>query len=464
MTGSGGVGERDGGWALRRTGVAGAVGLLLTLTVLAVPTLRFAYRSQGGHLVLETTVTLIAALAALLIYGRYRRSGALGELLLVYALSMLSATALFLVTLPVLLDHDTGRTASSWAALIVRLAGGLLILAAALVPPQRQHRVAQPSREVAVVVAAVAAVAALVLVLASRLPEAVEVTVQAEASGRPTFDGHPLVLAVQLVNLLCFAVASVVFTRRAAMTGDEMLGWFGAACALGAWARVNYLLFPSLYTDWLYSGDVLRLGFYLLLLVGAVREIRAYWAAQAEVAVEAERRRLARDLHDGVVQELGWIRSELARGPERSPTLMAAADRTLAEARRALTALTMPPDEPLASAVQRAVGEVGDRYDVPVRLLLDDSVRVPARHREELVRVAREAVVNAARHSGSPSVTVTLSAGVLTVGDVGRGFDPAYGRHGGFGLTSMRERADAIGAVLRITSAPGRGTCVEVTW
>jgi signal transduction histidine kinase len=242
-----------------------------------------------------------------------------------------------------------------------------------------------------------------------------------------------------------------------------MLTWFGAACALAAWARVNYLLFPSLYTDWLYVGDVFRLGFYVLLLVGAVREIRAYWEAQAAVAVSAERRRLARDLHDGVVQELGWIRSAVA-GSHTVPGVGAAADRALAEARRALTALTQDPDEPLASAVGRAVCEVGDQYDVPIHLSVDKSVEVPVVHREELVRVAREAAVNAARHSGSSTISVTLSQGRLTVGDQGRGFDPAYRRAGGFGLTSMRERAEAIGAALTITSVLGNGTCVEVTW
>jgi signal transduction histidine kinase len=312
-------------------------------------------------------------------------------------------------------------------------------------------------------VAATAGVAVVVLILAAQLPDAVAVTVRPEASGQPSLDGHPVVLIAQLLNLACYAVASVIFTRRAARTGDDMLGWLGAACALAAWARVDYLLFPSLYTDWLYTGDVLRLGFYVLLLVGAFREIRAYWEAQAVVAVEAERRRLARDLHDGVVQELGWIRTTIAR-EHTMPGVVAAADRALAEARRALTALTEGPDEPLASAVGRTVCEVGDRYDVPVRLSLDESVDVPAVHREELVRVAREAAVNAARHSGSSAIRVTLSPGCLTVGDDGRGFDPAYGRNGGFGLTSMRERADAIGAALRITSVLGNGTCVEVTW
>ena len=107
---------------------------------------------------------------------------------------------------------------------------------------------------------------------------------------------------------------------------------------------------------------------------------------------------------------------------------------------------------------------VGDRLGVPITLTLDEAVVVAPAVRDGLVGVAREAVTNAARHSGSPTVQVTLSHRRLTVGDDGSGFDPAYGRPGGFGLTSMRERADAIRAALTITSAPGHGTCVEVTW
>lgn len=450
--------------ARSRSLTAAAIGLLLTIAVLTVPSVRFAYRSPNGHLVVETTVTLVAALVALLLYGRYRRSSSLGELLLVYAMSLFSVTALALLTLPWLLGEEHGRAASSWAALLVRLLGGGLVLLSALVPWERVHRVAQPWREVVVVAGSTVVLAASVVILSARFPDAVMVQVSAEESGSPSFDSPPAVMAAQIANLLCFAVAAVVLTRRASRTGDDLIGWFAAACALGVWARVNYLLFPSIYTDWFYTGDLLRLGFYLLLLVGAVREIRAYWEAQTEVAAEAERRRLARDLHDGVVQELGWIRSELSRGSGSSDAVRAAADRALAEARRALRALTEPADEALSSAVGRAVVEVGDRYDVPVRLALDDTVRVPPAHREQLVRVAREAVVNAVRHSGCPWVRVTLSPGSMTIGDDGRGFDPTYNGNGGFGLTSMRERAEAIGAVLRVDSSPGRGTCVEVTW
>jgi signal transduction histidine kinase len=107
---------------------------------------------------------------------------------------------------------------------------------------------------------------------------------------------------------------------------------------------------------------------------------------------------------------------------------------------------------------------VGDRLGVPITLTLDEAVEVTPTVRDGLVGVAREAVTNAAQHSGSSIVRVTLSDRRLIVGDDGGGFDPAYGRPGGFGLTSMRERADSVGAALTITSAPGHGTRVEVTW
>jgi signal transduction histidine kinase len=455
-----------GGIAVRRTVAAAGFGLLVTVAVLGLPPLRFAYRSAGGHLVLETAVTLVAALVALLLYGRYRRQPSLSTLLLVHALSLLALSALFFVTLPAVVRPGFDSATTSWAALVLRLAGALLVMTAALVPSDAVRVGVRPARDVVLVLLGVVGVGAVTWALASWLPDAVTVAVSAEESARPTFDGHPVVLFVQVVDLVCYAVAAVVFTRRSANEGDDLLGWVGAAAAAAVWARVCYLLFPSLYTDWFYAGDLLRLAMYLLLLVGAVREIRDYWEAQAAVAVDAERRRLARDLHDGVVQELGYIRSESLRPSDDGAMarISASAMRGLDETRRAMTALTASPDEALSTALRRTAAEVGDRYDVPVELSVDETVFVPPDTREQLVRIAREAVSNAARHAGTQVITVVLRPGCLEVGDAGRGFDPSRGREGGFGLTSMRERAEAIGATVDVESEPGRGSRVRVTW
>jgi signal transduction histidine kinase len=452
--------------AVRRTVAAAGFGLLVTATVLAVPSLRFAYRSVGGHLVLETAVTLVAALVALLLYGRYRRRPSLSTLLLVHAMSLLALSALLFVTLPGVVRPDLDSAAASWAALVVRLVGALLVVAAALVPSDSVRVGVRPARDLAVVLLGIVGLGAVTWVLAAGFPDLVTVSVSAEESSRPAFDGHPAVFVVQVVDLACYAVAAVVFTRRSALEDDELLGWVGAASAVAVSARVCYLLFPSLYTDWLYVGDLLRLAMYVLLLVGAVREIRGYWAAQAAVAVDVERRRLARELHDGVVQELGYIRSQSLRPSDDGAMarIGASATRAIDETRRAMTTLTAAPDEALATALRRTAAEVGDRYDVAVELTLDESVAVPPRTREQLVRIAREAVSNAARHAGTPAITVALRSGCLEVADSGRGFDPSRGREGGFGLTSMRERAAAIGAAVHVESEPERGTRVTVTW
>ena len=113
-----------------------------------------------------------------------------------------------------------------------------------------------------------------------------------------------------------------------------------------------------------------------------------------------------------------------------------------------------------------AVTEVAERYQVKLDLDLTSDIRLPAPQRQAFVRIACEAVTNAARHSGAGRVDLRLErrgSGVrLWVSDQGHGFDPAD-PGGGFGLTSMRARANSVGAELIVSSSPGQGSQVEVT-
>jgi hypothetical protein len=95
--------------------------------------------------------------------------------------------------------------------------------------------------------------------------------------------GHPLLVAAQVFTVVCFLTAAYLFTAQAQRSTDQLLRLLGPACVLAGFARINYALFPSLYSQWLYTGDILRTAFYLLLLVGAAREIRAFWVAHARV-------------------------------------------------------------------------------------------------------------------------------------------------------------------------------------
>jgi signal transduction histidine kinase len=276
-------------------------------------------------------------------------------------------------------------------------------------------------------------------------------------------------LIPQLLTLVCFAVAAVAFTVQARSRDDVLLRWLGPACALGAFARLNYLLFPPERADWLYSGSLLRTGSYLLLLIAAGREISRHWALQAQAAVVEDRRRLAREMHDGVLQELAYIRSEVAAFEgSRVDRILAASDRALDEARQMLEALGRSDDEPLGLVLHRAVEQLAQRYGVTLDLELDESVVVDRPQRHALVRIAREAVLNAVRHGSVDRVKVELGpdggdGSRLRISDDGPGFDLATPRTG-FGLTSMRERAEALPGTFELTTRPDEGTTVVVRW
>src|SRR5206468_9732897 len=158
-------------------------------------------------------------------------------------------------------------------------------------------------------------------------------------------DGNAVVAVSQLLIAALFVVASLGFTQIAERSRDELLLWLGAGCAFSAFARVNYFIFPSLYSEWVYTGDALRLSFYALLFVGAAREIGIYQRAYAEARVLEERRRIARDLHDGLAQELAFMVTTTRKlvdaryGDQELAQLASAAERGLDESRRAIASL-----------------------------------------------------------------------------------------------------------------------------
>lgn len=456
--------------AIALTLFAWAVGLVVNAAILGTPYLVFGYHSPALHLVLDSVDACIAFLVAYLIYGRFLRTRRLQDLLLAEGFFLLGLTGLLLsLAVPHLPDLQP-RTVEVWLPLALRSTGALLIVAGAAAG---DRRIRQPVRHWPLLAPwALLAVVALAMWWAHDLvPEAISPSPPASAM-RPVIDGHPLVLVAQSLGAVCFLAASALFARQAGRSDDELLLWLGPACALGGFARVSYVLFPSLYSDWLYTGDVLRTLSYVLLLLGATREIRRYWSAHARAAVLDDRRRLARELHDGVVQELSYIRAEAHGLPYEDglrERILTASERGLDEARAAVDALGRSPDEPLGYVLHRAARQVADRYGARVVVELDDAVDADEAQRHALVRITREAVSNAIRHGRADSVRIRLArdSGTrrLVVGDDGRGFDDETAAGGtGYGLTSMRERATALPGRFTLTSSPGGGTTVEVTW
>lgn len=459
-----GAPARGGPSAVVLTGAGWVIGIGVTVLILATPYLQFGYRSSSLRLALESVDGSVALLLSYLIHGRSARSHRLQDLLLAQGLLMLAVASLGLAFLGETLAGLGPQTLDVWLPLVLRVAGSLLIAAAALSGGRRVVR------RLALQWIPWLLVAPILLVLwldRHGLPAALDRTPPPSAQ-HPVITGHPALLVAHVASALCFVIASVAFTLQVHGRADELLRWLGPSCALAAFARINYVLFPSLYSDWFYTGDALRTLSYLLLLAGAAREIQQYWSAQARVAVLEDRRRLARELHDGVVQELGYIRIEAhSITPGLRERVIAACDRGLDEARAAIDTLGRGADEPLAVVLHKAARQMVERYGGRLVVDLDRSITATPDQRHALVRITREAVSNAVRHGGAGRVRLRLvreeGSRHLFVEDDGAGFDVSA-PSAGYGLTSMRERSLGLPGVFTIDSTPGRGTVVGVAW
>jgi signal transduction histidine kinase len=448
--------------------LAAVVAGVMTDLVLMVPSLHFAYRSVRLHAMLETAATLIALLTAYLLLGRLRQRRELTDLLMFLGLGVLATTNLLFAAIPAVIWANP-HAFSTWTTLMGGAFGAALLAAAAVVPGRRLRTYARVTRTASV--AAIVGLLGLGLAVGAiveRLPVGVDPALSPVRSNG-LLVGNGVIVVTQMVIGVLFAIAAIGFTARAERHGDDLLLWLGAGSAVGAFARVNYFIFPSLYSEWVYTGDVLRLSFYILLFVGAAREIGVYQRAFAQARVLDERRRIARDLHDGVAQELAFIAAstrDLSNGgDQRLEPIASAAERGLDESRRAIVQLSQRIDEPFDLALIQTVEDVAQRLGARVAVEAEPAPGLAPDRQEQLLRIVREAMTNAVRHGSANNVKVRFSNGGvlrLRVEDDGTGFDASDVHSRGFGLVVMRERAKAIGGHLEIESAPLGGTQIEV--
>lgn len=212
--------------------------------------------------------------------------------------------------------------------------------------------------------------------------------------------------------------------------------------------------------------------------VGTVEDVTEQKRAQQALLEmrQAERRRIARDLHDVVLQDLAGAlqglqatRAELAVSDTQIGLNQEidALRRAVDGLRNAIYDLRFEKEQPFVRAVESLV-EFNRQLLPESRIGLSISGGIPelrGRVGVELLRVLQEALANVRRHSGARRVEVGLASrgtGLrATVYDDGRGFDPASTRKG-FGLPGMEERITALGGELTIESGPGRGASVEI--
>jgi signal transduction histidine kinase len=450
--------------------VTAIASVVATVTFASIPQLSFRYQWQTENLALETAASLIALLACFLVFGRLHRRTRLNELMLAWALAVLSLSNLMLVTVPIVADWAPDYL-TVWAAPAARSLGAGLFVLAAFVPnrPLRRSGLALAVSAVGMTTAVLLA-ALLDPALVRRLPPGVIASLAPGSPAQPDLHPHPAQLALQLAVVLLCGLATIGFLRRSRRLGDKFSGWLAIAAVLAAASHVNYLLYPAVNVQSLYTGDVFRFAFYAVLLIGSMREISSYWHALSKAAVLEERQRIACDLHDGVAQELAYLARNLntlsgIADEERLTPLRRAVERAQLESRRAISAMAATSGQPFEVALAEAAADVADRYHVELDMDITSDIRLSAARREAFVRIACEAVTNAARHSGTDRVYLGVERGGsgvrLWVSDEGHGFDIAA-PGGGFGLTSMRERAHSVGAELMVSSAPGHGSQVEV--
>jgi two-component system nitrate/nitrite sensor histidine kinase NarX len=205
-----------------------------------------------------------------------------------------------------------------------------------------------------------------------------------------------------------------------------------------------------------------------------------YEHAQALAALQ-ERQRLAQNLHDAVNQSLfsaGLIADVLPRLWERDP---AEARKSLNDLRRLTRAAQAEMRALLAELRPSAITdtELGDliyllgnalagRINVPVTINVAKEILLPAEVQVAFYRVCQEALNNIAKHAKASRVSVDLkhddAAVELCIRDNGRGFDSEQTHAGHFGLSMMRERAEAAGAQLTVVGQPGHGTELTLHW
>jgi len=205
----------------------------------------------------------------------------------------------------------------------------------------------------------------------------------------------------------------------------------------------------------------------------------------ADIGVAEERRRIAREMHDGLAQTLAdaVLQTDLAgmaaqSNPERLGAdlkdLRTLLERAMRELREFMSELHRRDQAPgtLFAALDAMSRDFARRYQIPTTVASHgDDTALPSAVQHAALAIARQALTNVRAHARATAVTiraeVTPEECAVSVGDNGMGFDlsahrsrPAAPHH--LGLTSMRERAALVGGILRIETAPGQGTTITV--
>jgi signal transduction histidine kinase len=255
--------------------------------------------------------------------------------------------------------------------------------------------------------------------------------------------------------------------------GDETLGWMTLFSPTT----------PACETRWWRVVLIEAIARQAALALHHTRVVDLQRRDERRKAILEERNRLARDIHDNLAQGFAAILMQLQATQRQTasvlPVHVAAGIDTavelarthLTEARRSVGALrpNVGQEEDIATALKRVVSLARRTGQIPIELLADELPRLGDGVEREIISIAQEALTNAVRHSCAKRIVIRAEAdgsvGLrLSVADDGRGMISEAPAPSGFGMTSMQERAEKIGASLTIVTGPRKGTEVVLAW
>ena len=473
-----------------------------TFIIVFAPSASPAVVNPQLSLVIDSVASLVAVAVATLGWVRFREGHDEAALLRAAALLVLgSVNALFIGAIVFHLERGFGLSLDEpsqlplWAMVLARaLAAGLLI-AAGLTAIGRWRGIGRPV--LALWLPSILAVAAVVLAtgIQGSLPNLVSVrameALRADPSAPLLAGEAPLLIAVEAALAVAYLAAAALSYRAYAQQGRGTDAVLAVGLIVAAFSQVLYAIHPGTYSSIVTVGDLLRISFYAVMLstlaVEVRGDIRALRDANQELtllresevlrATADERAHLAREIHDGMSQELWYAKLKQGRllalpevagdARELAGEVATAIESALAEARQAILALRPAEGATFAEVVERYVADFSDRFGIAAECQCVAAVdHLPARTKAELLRIVQEALANVRKHADATRVRVEMTAEngsvQLRVADNGRGFASDQPAQGGFGLKSMEQRTAVIGGSLAIESRPQDGTSVTV--
>jgi signal transduction histidine kinase len=432
--------------------LAAALALFLTKSSLRSP-----YDLPQLGLVLATLYVVGGGLLALLTAIRFRVEGRRFDLLLCGGFSTISLSWLVFVVGPAV-ARTQANGPEAWAALLGVLAGWIVIASAPFVPGGVKRRHAA----LAELLACVAMLLVLIALLSrsEMLPSLDPVSTAGVPEAR-----NALLALLALANL----VALVGFGDRFRRRGEDLDRWLALGATLTLFATIDFLFSPLSPAGYVTQGDFLRLLAYAVLVVGVWRAIHA---SEFGRAVAEERARVAREIHDGLSQYLFAVSthvSMLENGVGNGETLAklkAAVQAAQSEARFAVLALSSAAGTaPFDAALRRYVDFLTADGGLEVEVEIDAAMRLAPDEQIEVFRIVQEGLANVRKHAQARRAWVRIGRRgedrLVLVRDDGEGFEPTDDA-AAQGLRNMRQRASAIGGAFSLTSAPGRGTALEI--